>query len=116
MTKTDTMPKLGDVLTLDIIDINNLGCGVARRGGLVVFVKGGVSGDRLSAKVIKVNKSFAVAKLENIISPSPFRENADSACGEKLACGGCDWRGVSYEHELSMKQNYVKSAFMKAGL
>ena len=116
MTKTDTTVKLGDTLTLDIIDINNLGCGVAKHGGLVVFVKGGVSGDRLSAKVIKVSKSYAVAKLESIISPSPFREDTNSACAEKLACGGCVWRGVSYSHELEMKKNYVKSTFLKAGL
>ena len=70
MTKTDTTVKLGDTLTLDIIDINNLGCGVAKHGGLVVFVKGGVSGDKLSAKVIKVNKSYAVAKLERELEES----------------------------------------------
>lgn len=116
MTKTDTTLALGDIVTLDIIDINNLGCGVARHGGLVVFVKGGVSGDKLSAKVIKINKSYAVAKLERIILPSPFREDADTACGEKLACGGCVWRGVTYKHELEMKKNYVKSTFVKAGL
>ena len=108
--------KLGDSVTLDIIDINNLGCGVARHNGLVVFVKGGVSGDRLLAKVIKINKSFAVAKLERIISPSEFREDIETACTEKFACGGCVWRGVSYEHELLMKRNYVRSAFLKAGL
>ena len=116
MTKTQTAIKLGNLLTLDIIDINNLGCGVARHCGLVVFVKGGVSGDKLSAKVIKINKSYAVAKLESIIEPSPFRESTDTACTERLACGGCIWRGVSYAHELEMKKNYVRSAFVKAGL
>ena len=116
MTNADTTLKLGESVTLDITDINNLGCGVARHGGLVVFVKGGVSGDKLSAKVIKINKSFAVAKLESIIAPSPFREDSDTACQEKLACGGCVWRGVSYAHELEMKKNYVRSTFLKAGL
>ena len=108
--------NLGDTLTLEITDINNLGCGVARHDGLVVFVKGGVSGDTVSAKIIKLNKSFAVAKLEGIISASPYREAADTACGERLSCGGCVWRGVSYAHELQMKQNYVSAAFAKAGI
>lgn len=108
--------KLGDVITLDISEINNLGCGVARHDGLVVFVKGGVSGDTVSAKIIKLNKSFAVAKLEGIISASPYREAADTACSERLSCGGCVWRGVSYTHELEMKKIYVSSAFAKAGI
>ena len=108
--------KLGDVITLEVTEINNLGAGVARHDGLVVFVKGGVSGDTLSAEVIKITKSFAVARLLNIITPSPYRECADSACTEKLSCGGCVWRGVSYEHELEMKRASVRASFLRAGL
>ena len=113
---SDKELKLGDLITLDVEDVNNLGCGVARHGSLVVFVKGGVSGDKVSATVIKITKSFAVAKLEKIISPSPYREDADSACTEKLSCGGCVFRGIKYSHELEKKREYVRSAFTKAGI
>ena len=61
--------KKGGELTLDVTDLNNLGCGVGRVDGMVVFVKGAVSGDRVEAKIIKTNKSFAVGKLESIITP-----------------------------------------------
>jgi len=108
--------EIGDLLTLEITEINNLGAGVARHGGMVVFVKGGVSGDVVLAKVIKVTKSFAVARLESIISPSPEREDPALACHEPNACGGCVWRGVNYAHELLMKQKYVESTFRKVGL
>jgi len=115
-TMFDKQLKNGDLLTLEIVDVNNLGCGVARHEGLVVFVKGGVSGDTVRAKIIKITKSFAVAKLEEIVCASPFRENADSACDEKLSCGGCVFRGIKYEHELLKKREYVRSAFVKAGV
>ena len=108
--------KIGDVLTLKIEEINNLGAGVAHLDGLVVFVRGAVTGDTVRAKVIKVAKSFLVARLEEVLSPSPYRENIDTACHEPNACGGCVWRGVTYEHELIMKRKYVEAAFMKAGL
>ena len=108
--------KLGEIIMIDIAEINNLGVGVARHDGLVVFVKGGVSGDKLTAEVIKITKSFAVARLLRIISPSPFRECSDSACAEKLSCGGCVWRGVSYEHELEMKRASVRASFLRAGI
>ena len=107
--------KKGDVIELDITDINNLGCGVGRIDGKVIFVKGAVTGDRVSALVIKDNKSFAVAKLQEVISPSPFRM-AEDICDTPLSCGGCVYRHITYEHEKQIKLNHVKSAFAKAGL
>ena len=106
----------GDLLTLSITDLNNLGCGVGRaQDGRVVFVKGAVSGDVVRAKIINVNKSFSVGRLEEVLAPSPHRIDHD-ACSAPLACGGCVFRAVSYEHELEIKQGYVENAFRKAGL
>ncbi len=104
-----------DTIDLEITDLNNLGCGVGRIDGRVVFVKGAVTGDTVRAKVIKVNKSFSVAKLEQIIKASPFRISEDR-CIAPLSCGGCVYRHISYEHELKLKTEYVKNAFRKAGL
>ena len=106
----------GDVLTLNITDLNNLGCGVARaEDGRVVFIKGAVSGDVIRAKLIKVNKSFCVGRLEEILTPSPHRTQHDP-CTAPLACGGCIYRAITYEHELTLKRSYVENAFRKAGL
>ena len=55
--------KKDTLIELDITDVNNLGNGVGRIDGRVVFVRGAIGGERVRAKVIKVNKSFAVAKL-----------------------------------------------------
>lgn len=107
--------KKDDIIELEISDLNNLGCGVGRYDGQVVFVNGAVSGDTVQAKVIKVNKSFAVAKLLHILTPSPVRIEADP-CSAPLSCGGCVYRHITYEEELRLKQNYVKNAFRKAGL
>ncbi len=107
MTKDQT-------IELEITDLNNLGNGVGRCDGQVVFVRGAVSGDRVRAKVIKVNKSFAVAKLIDIIRPSKDRMS-ESFCPASLSCGGCVYRHITYERELELKRGYVKSAFAKAG-
>ena len=112
------MPPLqkNEVLTLAITDLNNLGCGVGRsEDGQVVFVKGAVTGDTVRAKVIKVAKHYAVARLEEVRIPSPYR-SAETFCKAPMACGGCTYRNVSYEHELEIKQGYVKNAFAKVGL
>ena len=108
--------KKNDIVQLVITDINNLGAGVSHLDdGRVVFVRGAVTGDEISAKIIKVNTNFAVARLESIISASPHRD-CESFCNVSESCGGCLYRHITYEHEKEIKHNYVKHAFIKAGL
>ncbi len=110
--------KKDSIIELHITDLNNLGNGVGRYpepDGLVVFVRGAVSGDYVRAKVIKLTGSFAVARLLEVLEPSPNRTDAD-LCTAPLSCGGCVYRHIIYSHELEIKQGYVKAAFLKAGL
>ena len=116
MTNTMFNLKKNDLVELNIEDINNLGAGVSRlEDGRVVFIRGAVTGDRIKAKIIKVNSNFAVARLEEIIEKSPFRDVA-CFCNASESCGGCVYRHITYEHEKEIKKNYVKHAFIKAGL
>lgn len=116
MTNTMYNIKKNDIVELSITDINNLGAGVSHlEDGRVVFIRGAVTGDRIKAKIIKVNSNFVVARLEEIISPSSFRDNS-VFCNASESCGGCVYRHISYEHEKEIKKNYVKHAFIKAGL
>lgn len=105
-----------DIISLKLTDQNNLGNGVGRaEDGRVVFVQGGVAGDTVKARVIKLNSGFYVARLERMISPSENR-CAESFCDAPESCGGCVYRHIRYEHELELKREYVKNAFKKAGL
>ena len=110
-----------DLIRLRITDINNLGCGVGHLEnagedtGKTVFVRGGVTGDELEAKVIKVTKNYLVARPERILIPSPHRTEED-LCTAALGCGGCAYRHITYAHELELKRQYVQNAFRKAGL
>lgn len=109
--------KKDDVIALSVTDLNNFGCGVGRVGadGPVVFVKGAVSGDEVRAKIIKVHPSFCVARLLEIVKPSPVRTE-ERFCEAPEACGGCVYRHVTDAHELMLKREYVEHAFHKAGL
>ena len=104
-----------DIITLEITDINNLGFGVGRYEGKVVFVAGAVSGDSVSARIIKVNKSWCVGRLEAVLVPSPHRTK-EKYCSAPDNCGGCVYRNVTYEQELLLKREYVRNAFKKCGL
>jgi len=122
MAEKQKMPDTGAAiltknseLTLEITDLNNLGCGVGRApDGRVVFVAGAVAGDVVRAQIIKVNKSYAVGKLLEVITPSCDRY--EGFCDAPLSCGGCVYRHLSYARELVLKRDYVKHCFAKAGL
>ena len=116
MTNIMYNAKKNDIVELNITDLNNLGAGVSHlEDGRVVFVRGAVTGDRIKAKIIKVNTNFAVARLEEIIDASEFRDN-ECFCGVSESCGGCVYRHITYGHEKELKKSYVKHAFIKAGL
>jgi len=102
------------VVTAKITDINNLGYGVCRVDGQVCFVAGGVTGDDLSLRIIKVARDYLVARIEEMITPSPFR--TERACPVSRRCGGCSFDGVDRAHELELKRGFVVQAFRKEGL
>ncbi len=108
-------------VTVSIHDLNNLGCGVGRlpdndsTPGLVIFIKGAVTGDVVRAEIIKRAPSYAVGRLLEIVTPSPMRET-EVFCMAPEACGGCVYRHLKYEDELRSKHDRVKNAFRQAGL
>lgn len=108
------MLKKNEYALCDIIDVNNMGCGVARIDGMVVFVDGAVTGDRLRVKMIKIAKDYAVARIEEILEASPYRIASD--CPVSGRCGGCAYRHIAYPYELELKRGYVLQAFRKAGI
>ena len=106
--------RKNEIVRLKIEEINNLGCGVAHLDdGIVVFVRDAVTGDEVEARIIKVNKSYLVGRIERILSPSSLRCTPDCTAA---GCGGCVYRHVTYEHERALKRDYVQNAFRKVGL
>ncbi len=107
-------PQKNQIYEITVRDLNNLGYGVGEIAGCVTFVHGAVDGDTVAARVIKVTRGYAVARVERILSRSPHRIK-DSSCTSP-GCGGCAYRAVSYAHECELKHRYVAGAFRKAGL
>lgn len=105
------MLKKNQLLTVDVTDMNNFGCGISHENGMAIFTDGGVTGDRLEIKLIKIAKDYAVGRLEKIIFSSPYR--VKSACDVSGRCGGCAFRNIKREYELELKRNFVLSAFRK---
>ena len=106
--------KKNDIITEKIVDVNNLGYGIAKRDGVIIFTDGAVTHDVLEIKIIKVARDYCVGKIERIISPSNHR--AEQSCPVFPRCGGCAFRHITREYEKEIKKNSVISAFKKQGI
>ena len=105
--------KKNSIHTLDIEDITDLGFGVAKLDGIVVFVSDTVPGDRAEVKIIKVNSSYLIGKCERLIERSPMR--VTNRCTED-GCKACAYKCISYETEAKMKENGVRRLFEGDGI
>ena len=111
--KKQAVLKKNDVITLKIEDITNLGFGVGKFNGAVVFVSGAVTGDVAEVKIIKSASSYYIGRIEKIIELSDIR--GKDRC-ENTKCRSCAYKCIKYEEELKIKENIVRSAFLKEGL
>ncbi|MFV0352815.1 MAG: 23S rRNA (uracil(1939)-C(5))-methyltransferase RlmD [Oscillospiraceae bacterium] len=100
-------------VTAEITAITNEGNGVARYEGKVIFVPGAAVGDMLEIKIVKDGKQFCYGKIESIVSPGDDRIAQDCPIGE--ICGGCCFRHLSYQAELTAKQQFVQDALQRIG-
>ena len=65
--------NIHDELTVKIEKLSNLGTGIARADGFVIFVENACPEDELKIKITKVTKNYANAKIIEIMKPSPHR-------------------------------------------
>ena len=105
--------KKNDLLTLEITDITNLGFGVAKHGGEVLFISGAVTGDVVEAKIIKASTSFLVGRVERFVKLSELR--TENRCNNS-ACRACAYKSIGYGHECRAKEDGVRAIFKKMGL
>ena len=105
--------KKNDLFVSEIIDITNLGFGVAKIEGAVVFVSGTVPQDVVRIRIIKVGSSYSVGRVEELIEPSPLRFEGRCANG---GCRSCAYKCLSYEFEKGLKEEAVRQIFKKSGL
>ena len=104
----------GELLEVEIDSLAFGGRGVARCDGLVVFVAGGLPGDRVRAEVTKAKRRFAEARTVELLRPGAERI-ADVCVHGGEPCPGAPWQGLPYESQLTQKQEQVDEALRRIG-
>ena len=111
--KNATLLKKNDKLTVTVEDITNLGFGVAKHEGAVIFIADTVMDDVCEIQIIKAAASYYVGKLVRMIKPSEKRVASRCDSGR---CRSCAYKCIDYSEELKIKENFIRSAFIKEGL
>lgn len=101
------------IYTVKIEDIGTEGEGIGKVDGFSLFVKDALPGDVARVRLTKVKKTYAYARLEEVLTPSPDR--VDAPCPFHRQCGGCQIQALSYEKQLAFKQSKVENNLIRIG-
>ena len=85
--------KKNNKVVVTIEDMGAEGEGIGKAEGFPLFIKDAIIGDTVEAKVIKNKKHYGYAKLEKVLSPSPFR--VQPVCRFHRQCGGCQIQAMT---------------------
>ena len=101
------------LLTVNISDMSSEGEGVGKVDGYTFFIKDTVIGDEAQIRVTKLKKNYGYGRLEKVLTPSPFR--VEPPCRFHKQCGGCQIQAISYQKQLSFKQDKVRNNIIRIG-
>ena len=81
--------------------------------GEKVIVKNGIPGQKVRFMINKKRSGRVEGRLLEVLEKSPL-EVREPVCNIFPACGGCMYQTMSYEEQLKMKENQVKSLLQAA--
>ena len=96
-----------------ITDYTAEGQGVAHVEGCAVFVPNAIRGERYNIRIEKTGKTWAAAKIVEILEKSPHRVARE--CPISASCGGCDFWHMDYTEETWLKAERVRQCLNRIG-
>ena len=114
MDKTaDLVVNEGQVVELEITDMTDDGKGLGRLSGLAIFVAGAVPGDKVSARITRLKKRYALAETITLLEASSAR--VQPPCPYYKDCGGCSMLELSYGEQLRIKRKNIITKLERIG-
>lgn len=102
------------IIKLKITDLSYQAMGVGHFQGLTIFVNNALPGETVQAKLLKVKKKYAFAKIEKILTESPDRVKVPLR--QWLQTGLASLAHMTYDRQLSFKRQQVVNLLAKAHL
>lgn len=93
-------------IDLRIDSLTNLGAGVGRVDGWVVFVPYALPGELVRTRIFRNDKNHSQGDLVEVLEKSPDR--VEPGCPLFGECGGCQYQHLSYDKQLAWKTRQIK--------
>jgi 23S rRNA (uracil1939-C5)-methyltransferase len=101
----------GAVVEVTIERILPGGAGLAHADGQTLLVALAAPGDRVRARVERMQGRVSFASIAEIVEPSPAR--VEPPCPYFGRCGGCDFQQLSYEAQLAAKVEIIRDCLRR---
>lgn len=95
----------GKIIEVTIKDLAYDGKAVGELDGKIVFLNGGLPGEKVRARITKCKPRYDSAKVLEVLEKSG--ERTDAPCKHFDICGGCTWQDLDYEKQLYYKRKQV---------
>jgi tRNA/tmRNA/rRNA uracil-C5-methylase (TrmA/RlmC/RlmD family) len=82
---------------------------IARHDGLVIFVRHGLPGERVTVRITEVSPRYLRADAVSITQPNPARVTAECPAYRPGGCGGCDFAHAALTHQGGVAPDEVDS-------
>lgn len=105
--------RAGERIDLTLESWGRLGEAMGRHDGELVFVLGGIPGERVTAEVVRVHRKYSSATVVEVLERSPAR--VEPPCPYFGECTGCQWQHLGYNAQLSAKREKVVDALSRVG-
>jgi 23S rRNA (uracil1939-C5)-methyltransferase len=103
-------PSTGEAL---IESIDHEGVGVAHVDGKVIFIDGGVTGERVAFTRRRSRGNFDLGTVTEVLSPSAQR--VEPRCQYFGTCGGCAMQHVEASAQVAAKQRVLEDNLARLG-
>ncbi len=105
--------RVDDEIEVSIESLAYGGNGVGRLNGFVVFVRRGLPGDTVKARITKVKRNHAEALATEVVKPGP--KHVDAPCAHYPECGGCRFQDLAYDEQLAAEGTLGRGLVPAAG-
>ena len=99
-------------IDVELTDLAYGGDAVGRYEGRVLFVPGGIPGERVRVEVVEERRGHARAELLEILRPAPERVEPEFPL---LTESGCHWQHIAYPAQLTWKAHIVRQLLVRIG-
>jgi len=103
--------EVGSKVKLEIRKQGINGEGIGYFNKLAIFVPGAILKETVNCEIVELNKTYAVAKINEIVRPSTRR--VIPPCKFYEQCGGCQMQHIEYKEQLKIKLSIIRQALSR---